>query len=423
MAESGANRRRDEGTIDSNDAKRYESFLVLILFLTWGTVFLDRMSQMYLAPFFAPEFHLGNEQIGILASVVAIAWAVSGYLFGALSDRFGRQPVLVPAIFLFSGLSWISGMVHNFGQLLLVRALLGVAEGPCWAIITAIIEETSPPNRRGRNVGMVVSAAALVGLAAAPVLTTQVAARFGWRWAFFVAGIPGLVMGVLLWKFVREPDTGEPGGGHHRAARLSEYILILRFRNMWLSCIGASGFMCWLFLLNVFAPLYITEIMHEAPTTAGFLLGASGLGGFVLGFVFPAISDRLGRKPVLLILAALSAMVPLSLQVSGLYRFPWLLATILFLCNAGQAIAAMIIVLVPAETVPPQFSATAIGLATLVGEIMGATVAPTLGGAMAERFGLRTPLLMSAGGMVVLFVVALCLTESRGKNSVVAESR
>ena len=175
--------------------------------------------------------------------------------------------------------------------------------------------------------------------------------------------------------------------------------------------------MCWLFLLNVFAPLYITEVMHEAPTTAGFLLGASGLGGFFLGFVFPAISDRLGRKPVLLVLAALSALVPLSLQVSELYRFPWLLAAILFLCNAGQAIAALIIVLVPAETVPSQFSATAIGLATLVGEIMGATLAPTLGGAMAERFGLRMPLLMSAGGMAVLFVVALCLRETRGKNS------
>jgi predicted MFS family arabinose efflux permease len=380
---------------------------------------------MYLAPFFAPEFHLSSEQIGILASVVAIAWAVSAFFFGALSDRFGRRLVLVPAIFLFSALSWISAMVHNFGQLLLVRALLGVAEGPCWSIITAIVEETSPPARRGRNVGIVVSAAALVGLAAAPVLTTQVAARFGWRWAFFVAGIPGLVMGALLWKFVREQDPAESKLGHHGVARLSEYILILRFRNMWLSCIGAAGFMCWLFLLNVFAPLYITEIMHEAPTTAGFLLGASGLGGFFLGFVFPAISDRLGRKPVLLVLAALSAMVPLSLQVSSLYRFPWLLAAILFLCNAGQAIAALIIVLVPAETVPPQFSATAIGLATLVGEIMGATLAPTLGGVMAERFGLRMPLLMSAGGMVVLFVVALGLTESRGRNSALdrAESR
>jgi predicted MFS family arabinose efflux permease len=261
---------------------------------------------------------------------------------------------------------------------------------------------------------MVVSAAALVGLSAAPVLTTQVAARFGWRWAFFVAGIPGIVMGLLLWKFVREPEKGEGESDHHGRARLSDYISILRFRNMWLSCLGSAGFMCWLFLLNVFAPLYITEVVHDAPTTAGFLLGATGLGSFFLGFVFPALSDRVGRKPVLMALAAMSALVPLALQIPVLYSVPWLLAAILFLFNGGQAIASLIIVLVPAETVPPQFRATAIGLSTLVGEIIGATLAPTLGGAMAERHGLSMPLLMSAGGMAILFLVALLLKETRG---------
>jgi MFS family permease len=400
------------------ESRRYENFLVLILFLTWGTVFLDRMSQLYLAPYFAPEFRLSSEQVGFLASITAIAWAVSGFFFGALSDRYGRLPVLVPAIFLFSSLSWMSGMVNSFTQLLIVRALLGLAEGPCWAIITAIIEESSPPQRRGRNVGIVVSAAALVGLAAAPVLSTQVAARFGWRWAFFVAGIPGIVMGLLLWKFVREPESGIAHAPRHGHVPLSEYLLILRFRNMWLSCLGSAGFMCWLFLLNVFAPLYITGVMHEPGTTAGFLLGAGGLGSFFLSFVFPALSDRIGRRQVLMMLAAMSALVPLALQVSALYGVPWLLAAILFLCNAGQAIASLILVLVPAETVPPQFRATAIGLSTLAGEVIGATVAPALGGTLAEKIGLHVPLLMSAGGMVLLFLVALGLKETRGRAAI-----
>lgn len=393
---------------------RYENFLILILFFTWGTVFLDRMSQLYLAPYFAPEFHLNNEQVGVLASVVAIAWAISGLFFGALSDRYGRKPVLIPAIFLFSAFSWMSGMVHTFTQLLIVRALLGLAEGPCWAVITAMIEESSPPSRRGRNVGIVVSAAALVGLAAAPVLTTQIAARFGWRWSFFVAGLPGIVMGLLLWKFVEESDeevVKDPS--HHTHARISDYLSILRFRNMWLSCLGSAGFMCWLFLLNVFAPLYITEVIRDAPTTAGFLLGATGLGSFFLGLVFPGLSDRIGRRPVLFILAVISAIVPLALLVAPLYHVPWILAGILFLCNGGQGIGSLIIVLVPAETVSPQFRATAIGLATLVGEIIGATLAPTAGGAMAEKFGLHMPLLMSAGGMGILFVAVLFLTETK----------
>ena len=54
---------------------------------------------------------------------------------------------------------------------------------------------------------------------------------------------------------------------------------------MWLCCVGAAGFMGWLFLENVFAPLYITEVAHQPATTAGFLLGATGLGSFVLGFL------------------------------------------------------------------------------------------------------------------------------------------
>src|ERR1700733_15052161 len=160
-------------------ARRYENTLVAILFFTWGTVFLDRMSQLYLAPYFAPEFHLSNAQIGTLASVLAIAWAASTFFFGALSDRVGRKRGLVPAFLLFSILSWMTGWAHSFHQLLWIRGLMGLAEGPTWSIMTALIEESSDVGRRGRNIGFVVSAAALVGLAAAPVLTTQIAARWG----------------------------------------------------------------------------------------------------------------------------------------------------------------------------------------------------------------------------------------------------
>src|SRR5437899_12087997 len=107
----------------------YENRLVLILFFTWGTVFLDRMSQLYLAPYFAPEFHLTSRQIGFLASVVSVTWALSGLLFGALSDRFGRRIVLIPGVLIFSALSWLSGVAHSFEQLLLVRRLWALRKG------------------------------------------------------------------------------------------------------------------------------------------------------------------------------------------------------------------------------------------------------------------------------------------------------
>ena len=389
--------------------RRYENTLVGILFFTWGTVFLDRMSPLYLAPYFAPEFRLGNAQIGTLASVLAVTWAASTLFFGALSDRLGRKPVLVPAVFVFSILSWMTGLAHSYHQLLLIRALMGIAEGPTWSIMTALIEESSSVKRRGRNIGLVVSAAALVGLAAAPVLTTQVAARWGWRSAFLVAGIPGLLAGFLIWKFVKEPDAGT----NHAKPSMLEYFSILRYRNIWLCCLGATGFMSWLFALSVFAPLYITEVAHEPATTAGFLLGASGLGSFFLGFLLPSLSDRMGRKPVLLLMAMLSAVVPLAFLVPVLYVYPLLLAAIVFVANTGQGIASLIMVLVPTESVPSQFRATSIGLTTLVGEIMGATGAPILAGTLAEKHGLGLTMWLAAGGSAVLFLAALFLQEPR----------
>jgi predicted MFS family arabinose efflux permease len=390
-------------------ARRYENTLVAILFFTWGTVFLDRMSQLYLAPYFAPEFRLSHEQVGTLASVLAITWAASTFLFGALSDRIGRRPVLIPAVFAFSALSWVSGLAHSYHQLLFIRALMGIAEGPTWSIMTALIEESSPPNRRGRNIGLVVSAAALVGLAAAPVLTTQVASRWGWRSAFFVAGIPGLLAGLLILKFVKEPSPST--GSAHRKPSLGEYVSILRIRNVWLCCLGATGFMSWLFALNVFAPLYITEVAHQSGTTAGFLLGATGLGSFFLGFLLPSLSDRVGRKPVLLLMAAVSAVVPLAFLCPFLYLYPLLLAAIVFVTNTGQGIASLVMVLVPTESVPAQFRATSIGLTTLAGEIMGATGAPLVAGALAEKHGLGLTMWLAAGGSAVLFVIACFVRE------------
>jgi hypothetical protein len=125
-----------------------------------------------------------------------------------------------------------------------------------------------------------------------------------------------------------------------------------------------------------------------------------------------------------MMLAVLSAIVPLALQIPSLYSHLWMLAAIVFLSNGGQAIASLIIVLVPAESVPPQFVATAIGLATLAGEIIGAMIAPAVGGAMAEKFGLRTPLVMSAGGMAMLLLVTAFLSDGarfRVTNQALAE--
>lgn len=392
--------------------KRYQTGLVVLFFLTWGSVFLARMSVLYLAPFIAPEFHLSHEQVGLLASALALAWAGSGLIFGAVSDRIGRRPVLIPTVFLFSLFSWLSGIARSFAELLVIRTLLGIAEGPTWPTMTSMIESATEPKSRGRNIGIVVSAGALVGLALAPVLTTQVAARFGWRTAFFVTGIPGMILGLLIWKFVKEPREEGPGAHQHAKPSLRDYLSLLRYRNMLLCCVGAAGFMTWLFVMHVFAPLYITEVSRRSATTAGFIIGAGGLGAFMWGWIFPWISDRAGRKPTLMFVAAISAMAPLIYEVPFLIAHPWLMAAAGFLVNGGQGLAPLVLVLVPTESVPAKFAATAIGLATLVGEIVGGALAPALAGAAANHYGLGAPLWIASGGALLVLLASLFMTET-----------
>lgn len=377
--------------------------MVAIMFFTWGVVFLDRMAQLYLMPYIAADLKLSDEEVGALASAMAVCWAVSGLLFGMISDRLGRKVVLVPLTAAFSLLSGVSGLARNFAQLLTVRSVMGGTEGPCWSVMNALVEQSSSPARRGRNVGVVVSAAALIGLALAPVLTTQIAAHLGWRVAFLIAGVPGLLMAYLIARHVREPVRP------HARKRLSllGMFAILRYRNIWLCCLAAAGFMSWLFLQNAFAPLYITRVEHLDPRVAGFLMGAAGLGSFFIGILAPSLSDRLGRRSMLIVMGLLSTLLPLALLCHALYANLWLLAGVLFLTQGGQAITALAVVLIPAESVPAAAVGTAIGFVTLVGELAGGTAAPLVAGSLATSFGLQWPLLMAAAGSLLVLVSAL----------------
>jgi predicted MFS family arabinose efflux permease len=388
------------------DQKGYETRLVVMMFFVWGIVFLDRMSVLFLAPYIVPDLHLTNRDVGLLASALAVAWAFSSLVFGAVSDHVGRRRIFLPVVFAFAALSWLSGIAKSFTQLLGSRGLMGVDEGAAFTTLTVTLEEASVPERRGRNVGMVVSAAALISGGLGPILVTQIAEHFGWRTAFFLSGAPMLILGLLLWKYLKEPPASisQPP--------LRQYFTILKYRNVVLSCIAACGFMTWLWVMGAFAPLYITEVTNNTATMAGFIIGAGGIGGFVWAFLAPGWSDRLGRKPVLIGLAILSALVPLTFQIGYLQQHPWLMALAGFIANGGQAIVALVIVLIPAESVPRKLSGTAIGLATFVGEIVGGTIAPAIGGAAADKYGLAAPLWIAAGGGLLVFLVALAIKET-----------
>jgi predicted MFS family arabinose efflux permease len=394
--------------------KRYEWTLVIIMFFVWGTLFLDRMSVLYLAPYIAPDLHLRGQQVGMLAAIIAATWAISSLVFGWISDKVGRLKILVPMIFMFSILSILSGFAQNFGELLLARAVMGIAEGPCWSVMNALVEQSSTRETRARNVAIVLSAAALVGLGLAPVLSTQIAAHFGWRVAFFIVGIPGLALGVLTMIFVKEPVVYRKDEVIEAELRVNDVRALLVNRNILLSCLGASGFLIWSMLYNAFGPLFITQVMGKSGTEAGFIIGAAGVGAFIsMVFLTPFVVRYLRNRGTIIVAGIISLFLPMALLTPGLYAMPWLLAAIMFVSACGQIVAILTIVLIPASSVPPRLVASAIGLCTMISEIVGSVFAPIIAGSLIPTYGLGFPLEFAAFGMVLVLISGIFIKEPK----------
>lgn len=93
-----------------------------------------------------------------------------------------------------------------------------------------------------------------------------------------------------------------------------------------------------------------------------------------------------------------------------------MLAAAGFIANGGQGIAALVLVVIPTESVPQNLTATAIGLTTLVGEIVGGTLAPAIAGHVADNYGLGAPLWIAAGGAIVVFCSGIFLRKSQARD-------
>lgn len=391
-------------------------WVIAILFLTLHVVMIDRMMANFLGPFLVKGLSLDPSQIGLAAGATGACWALSALVFGAVSDRVGRRRVLIPAVFLFSTCSWLSGMATNFTEFLLCRALLGLTEGPCFAVLMALVEESSAVDRRARNMGIVNSAGPLAA-GITPVLATWLALGLGWRWGFFGAAIPGYAMGVLIVLFVREPVRAAGAVSSSSATSRGQGLsILLANRDLWLCLLGAFGFVVSLMAFIVFAPLYMTQAMHQDPTTTGYLMSAAGFGGAAWSFFGTGLADRLGRRRALMLFSAMNVASISLFLVPALYGTPLLLGLLAFVLSAGPAAAALVFAVIPSEVVSRHHVAAAIGFAGIGAEMFGGSLGPAVGGVLAQSQGLVAPVILAAAGGAVVFVVALLLRETLPRN-------
>ena len=225
----------------------YEWKATLVLSLAFGLVGLDRFILPSLFPSMRDDLGLNDQDLGNLVGILSVAWGAAAVLFGGLSDKVGRRRVLVPAVVFFSLMSGASGMAAGLTSLLLIRAIMGVAEGAVAPTGVAVVVEASHPHRRGINNGFFQCAIALFGLGVAPIMATQLSSLF-------------------------------------------------KHRNIPLSMLALLCAMVGIFVLSAFIPSYLADYLKLELTDRGFVSSAIGFGGAIGQFGIPAVSDFIGRR-------------------------------------------------------------------------------------------------------------------------------
>ena len=391
---------------------RYQALLVGLLSLNFGILFFDRNALSFLMPFVKPDLGLSNTQVGLASSSLSFSWALAALFVGAAADRGGRRKAyLLGATLAFSLCSFLTGLATSFLMLLGARLLMGFAEGGVNPISQSITALAVPPERRALAMGVMQNFGSnLLGSFAAPVLLVGFAAAWGWQRAFFLAGIPGLVSAWLLWRFVREPAAPAVQAAVVKEPLASRLGRIMRHRNMVLCALISILLVSYLVICWSFAPLFLTQVRGFSPRSMSWLMGTLGISATVTSFVVSGISDRIGRRPVMIFTAYLGVILPLGALYYG--GSIWILAAIFFFGWALTGLFPLFMGTIPSESVGVRHMTTAMALVMGVGEVFGGVLSPTLAGWAADRAGLAAPLWIMFGLCIAAGTLALGLSET-----------
>lgn len=379
----------------------YENRVLLVLFFTFGFVFFDRLAISFLFPFMSEEYGLTNTDLGTLSAVLALTWSISGPTIGIFAGKAKRKiPLLAVLIIIFSTVSFGAGLITTFATLLILRALMGVIEGPVLPICQSIMSVESSEKRRGLNMGLVQSAsAALLASTLGPVILVAIATSIGWRYGFYVTIVPGIIIAICAIAFLDEPRKVNISLMSLEEQEKVSFLDCIKFRNIWLGIIIAILLLIWYLLLVTFGANYLISSIKMDPNNAAFAMAGLGLGGFIWGFGVPAISDRLGRKPTVIVTCFIGTLSPLCfIFLHGNYI---LMAVVLVIVHVIQGTHVIVFSIIPSESVPQKYIPASVGLIMGTGEIVGGVLAPILAGYLADTVDPSAPFWMSAAGSLI----------------------
>jgi MFS family permease len=359
--------------------------------------YLDRYVVAPLTTDLRREMGLSDTQLGWLLPVFILTYMVAAPLFGAWGDRGSRTRPIALGIGIWSIATILSGLAHGYPHLLAARAIVGIGEAALVAIAPALLADLFPPQGRAR-VYALFNMAIPVGAALGYVVGGQVGAHFGWRAAFFVAGVPGIALAVAaLW--LPDPPRGIQDGSGARAAprphgSLALYLDLLRRGRYMLLVLGYAAYTFGLGGLAAWMPAFLERVRGipkaSAATDFGLIVVATGIVGTVVGGWLADYLLKYSRQAYLwlsgvtTLLAAPVAFIALTVHSSALYLPAIVAAELLLFMSTGPVNAAIVNIVSPLER------ASAAALTMFVIHLLGDVPSPVLIGYLSDHLG-RTP--------------------------------
>jgi MFS transporter, Spinster family, sphingosine-1-phosphate transporter len=363
------------------------------------------------------ELRLSDTQLGSLMTGFIIVYMIAAPLFGSLGDARSRTRLLGLGVAIWSVATALAGLATSYASLFAARAAVGVGEAAYGTISPALLADYFPRERRGR-VFAVFFAAIPIGSALGYIVGGLVDHYFGWREAFFVAGVPGLVLAALALRLYDPPrgaqdSTAGPTPSTHavslgHAARAA-YAALIRNRPYVLTVLGYAAYTFAIGALAFWTPAFLerTRGIPKAQATVQFgaIVVVTGFIGTYAGGWIGDYFLRVSRQAYLWVsglvtlVAAPLTLVALAAPHPAVYWTAIVAAELCLFASTGPINSAIV------NVVSPHMRATAVALSIFTIHLLGDVPSPSLVGVVSDARSLGEavliiPLAVLVGGII-----------------------
>ena len=425
--------RDDSSLLSRNPGMRgHANYLFVLLFLLYMFDYIDRTIVSSLIPFLKTDLGITDTQGGLLVTVVYWAIVVLTFPVALLVDRWSRRRSIGLMVALWSLATGAAAFIKTFPQLLLTRAGVGIGEAGYSPGGNAMISALYPQSRRSRMQGLW-NASIPLGTALGTLLGAMIATRWGWKQAFGLVALPGLLIGILFFFTARDYKTVElvksvNGGVGRNKMRFWDIVReFLRTPSLLLTYVGFAGNTFVSTALITWLPSYFMRSQGIDASPAGLktslILGLAIVGAPLGGLVADAWMKR--RVNARLLFGGLTSLVTAALLLvafsllHGAPQYVVLLLAGLFAVAYVPAAAA-----VTQDVVHPGLWAISYSICVIVQNGLGSDFGPLFVGAISDRSDLGTAMMalpaFTAVGGILFLVGSLFYTRDLAKVEKVA---